>query len=275
MVPPAGVFFGANAVRAMSLINPALAEAYPQISTGAGWDSKKNTYFDFVLGQELHGLPAGTNIASPQIDAREGHSTTHRAHFIDELGRLIPEELAEFGKRLYNITRDETRGRTIMKFSDGTTAEADVVVGCDGIRSMCRNFVLGKDNPLAQPQFTGKHAYRGLIPMDKAIEAIGEEKARNRHMFLGKHGHILVFPIAHGQTMNVVAFRSSKDGKWEGNWVKPAERDEMLEDFKDFGEDCQKILSVCGYKWVAFKAPTAHNITAYGKDRQLGDFRSF
>ncbi|OAQ96992.1 hypothetical protein LLEC1_02657 [Akanthomyces lecanii] len=239
----AGVFFGANAIRAMSLIHPAIGEAYARISTTAGWTSKEDTYFDFILGQDLHGQPAGTSVASPQLGPHERHSTAHRAHLIDELARLVPEETAEFGKRLIGLTRDEARGRTMMKFADGVTYEADAVIGCDGIRSVCRDFVLGKDNPLAQPIFTGKYAYRGLIPMDKAIAAIGEEKAQNRYMFLGKKGHALIFPIAEGKIMNVVAFATSKDGKWEGNWIKPMKREDMEEDFKDFGEDCQKIFS--------------------------------
>ncbi|KAJ4163353.1 hypothetical protein LMH87_005088 [Akanthomyces muscarius] len=240
----AGVFFGANAIRAMSLINPAIGEAYARISTTAGWTSKEETYFDFILGQDLHGQPAGTSVSSPQLGPHERHSTAHRAHLIDELARLVPEETAEFGKRLIGLTRDEARGRTMMKFADGVTYEADAVIGCDGIRSVCRDFVLGKNNPLAQPIFTGKYAYRGLIPMDKAIAAIGEEKAQNRYMFLGKRGHALIFPIAEGKIMNVVAFATSKDGKWEGNWIKPMKREDMEEDFKDFGEDCQKIFSL-------------------------------
>ena len=144
-----------------------------------------------------------------------------------------------------DISRDESRGKTILQFADGTTAEADAVIGCDGIKSVCREFILGKDNPLAQPVFTGKHAYRGLIPMDKAIAAIGSEKAQNRFMFLGVGGHVLVFPVAEGEVMNVVAFSNTKSGTWEGNWVKPMKREDMDADFKGFGEECQKIFSVC------------------------------
>ena len=131
-----------------------------------------------------------------------------------------------------------------MRFADGTMAEADAVIGCDGIKSVCREIVLGKDNPLAQPVFTGKHAYRGLIPMDKAIAAIGAEKAQNRFMFLGIGGHVLVFPVAEGRVMNVVAFSTTKSGTWEGDWVKPMKREDMTTDFEGFGEECQNIFSV-------------------------------
>jgi salicylate hydroxylase len=228
----------------MSLIHPAIGEAYARISTSAGWETKRDTYFEFILGHELHGLPTGSHIVSPKLSEFERHSTAHRAHFVEELVKLLPDDIAEFGKRLIDVSWDEAKRKTIVKFADGTKAEADAVIGCDGIRSVCREFVLGKDNPLAQPLFTGKHAYRGLIPMERAIAAIGAEKAQNRFMFLGVGAHILVFPVAGGEVMNVVAFSTTKNGTWEGNWVKPMEREDMDKDFKDFGEDCQKILSV-------------------------------
>ncbi|KAH8802592.1 hypothetical protein F5884DRAFT_823757 [Xylogone sp. PMI_703] len=240
----AGVFFGANAIRAMTLIHPAIGEAYSRISTSAGWESKKDTYFDFTLAHELHGLPTGSHIISPKLTPSERHSTAHRAHFVDELIKLVPNNIAEFGKRVTDISRDESRERTTMRFADGSTAEADAVIGCDGIRSVCRDFVLGKDNPLSQPMFTGKHAYRGLIPMDKAIAAIGAEKAQNRFMFLGVGGHVLVFPVAEGKTMNVVAFSTTKSGTWEGEWIKPMKREDLDADFNGFGEECQKIFSL-------------------------------
>ncbi|KAM0514434.1 hypothetical protein ACHAPE_006727 [Trichoderma viride] len=229
----------------MSLIHPAIGEAYARISTSAGWKSKEDTYFDFILAHGLHGLPTGSPIISPKLDGSERHSTAHRAHFVDELVKLIPGDIAKFGKRLTDISRNEGKGKTILKFADGSIAEADAVIGCDGIRSLCREFVLGKDNPLSQPTFTGKHAYRGLIPMEKAIAAIGEEKAQNRFMFLGKGGHVLTFPVANGKVMNVVAFSTTKNGTWEGDWIKRMEREVIAADFQGFGQECQKIFSVC------------------------------
>ncbi|UKZ82814.1 hypothetical protein TrVFT333_010612 [Trichoderma virens FT-333] len=224
----AGVFFGANSIRAMSLIHPSVGEAYARISTSVGWESKKDTYFDFILAHELHGLPTGTHIISPKLSATERHSTAHRAHFVDELIKLVPNSMAEFGKRLTDVSRDENRGKTILKFADGSTAEADAVIGCDGIRSVCREFVLGKGNP----------------SRNQSIAAIGEEKAQNRFMFLGKGGHVLTFPVANGDVMNVVAFSTTKSGVWEGEWVKRMEREDLAADFQGFGEECQKIFSL-------------------------------
>jgi salicylate hydroxylase len=38
--------------------------------------------------------------------------------------------------------------------------------------------------------------------MDKAVELLGDDVARNSQMYLGYHGHLLTFPIEHGKTMN-------------------------------------------------------------------------
>lgn len=79
----------------------------------------------------------------------------------------------------------------VMNFQDGTTAEADAIVGCDGIKSRVRQLLY----PSSQPSYSHKYAYRGLVPMDKAIGAIGNENAQNACMHVspqknGKQYHL-------------------------------------------------------------------------------------
>jgi salicylate hydroxylase len=51
--------------------------------------------------------------------------------------------------------------------------------------------------------FSGKYAYRGLIPMAKAVDIMGDnEQPRTPQMFVGYHGHVLTFPIANGSIFN-------------------------------------------------------------------------
>ena len=58
-----------------------------------------------------------------------------------------------------------------IKFANRTEATADIVVDCDVIRSPCRSFVYGKYRVLTGTNFT-KMAYRGLIPMEIAEQAL-------------------------------------------------------------------------------------------------------
>lgn len=41
--------------------------------------------------------------------------------------------------------------------------------------------------------------------MERAVEALGEDNAKNSKMHLGRDGHVLTFPVNHGSMMNVVA----------------------------------------------------------------------
>ena len=184
----------------------------------------------------------GANI--PQVMAGDvGHSSVHRAHFLDVLVKLVPDGVAKFGKRVENV--EKVGEKMQIPFHDGSTAEADAVIGCDGVKSRTRQIVLGKDHESTNPTFTGKYAYRGLIPMEKAAGALGDDLARNSQMYMGRHGHVLTFPIENGKTMNVVAFQSKLDGEWEDErWVLPMKKEDMFNDFEGWGTSVQQILSV-------------------------------
>ena len=88
------------------------------------------------------------------------------------------------GKRLVSIEDKFGVDEPVsLHFADGTTATADAVIGADGIHSYVREFLIGKEE--AKPTFSGSIAYRGLVPMDLAIEKLGAEVAQNATMFCG------------------------------------------------------------------------------------------
>lgn len=101
-------------------------------------------------------------------------------HYLDELVKLVPQEVAHFGKRLEDI--EEREDHVVLRFHDGTSAIHDAVIGCDGVKSRARQIVLGSDHPAAAATFSGKYAYRGLIPMNDAAGLLGDELARNAQM---------------------------------------------------------------------------------------------
>ena len=108
--------------------------------------------------------------------------SVHRAHFLDELVKLVPAQRAHFNKRLETI-EDVPEKEVILHFRDGTTASTDAVIGADGIHSHVRQYLLGKE--AAQSVFAESVAYRGLVPMDAAVEKLGAEFAQNSMMLCG------------------------------------------------------------------------------------------
>ena len=63
--------------------------------------------------------------------------------------------------------------------------------------------VLGSDHEATSPVFSGKYAYRGLIPMEKAIGAVGEYLAKNSQMYLGHKSHVSVHPSSDSIYTNI------------------------------------------------------------------------
>lgn len=187
----AGVSFGPNAVEAMKLCHSGIYDAFKKVCTQNLWAAKEKVWFDYLDGYtrneaEYNASSEGNgkkrqNIAFT-ITNSLGQTGVHRAHFLDELVKLVPNEIAEFNKRLESIEERSGDGKLVLKFADGAEGEADLVIGCDGIKSRVRQIMLGENHPSAHPSFSHKYAYRGLVPMDKAIEAIGEELASNSCM---------------------------------------------------------------------------------------------
>lgn len=281
----AGVTFAQNAIRAMMLIDPRIREGYERWATRPGSEEKKNVWFDFwwgmksdVEGEAKVGVEGkectsvnkeGAHIASVSYEkdtsgADVSHSSIHRAHFLDELIALLPDGIATFGKRVVSVDDQGEHGVT-LSFADGTTAEADAVIGCDGVKSQVRKSLLGPEHPATYATFSGKYVYRELVPMDKAVEKLGDEMARNAQQYIGRHGHIVTYPIERGKTMNVVAHRDKEDGKWDDHrWVVPSKREDLFADFPGWGTMVENILS------VSFSSP----LVAYVRSPYLSSYRT-
>ncbi|KAL6831524.1 FAD/NAD(P)-binding domain-containing protein [Trichoderma sp. SZMC 28015] len=250
----AGVSFSPNAVQAMKVCHQGIYEAFETVCTRNLWPSKEKVWFDYVDAYS-DVTSDGVLATAFTISNSLGQNGLHRAHFLDEAVKLFPKQLVRFGKRLQNITEDGN-GRLVMHFDDGTVAETDAIIGCDGIKSRVRQAIVGPDHPSARPVYTHKYAYRGLIPMEDACAAVGEERAQNACMYMGRDKHILTFPVNHGKTLNLVAFRTtSEDWPDAQRLTRSGELDELLQEFEDYGPAVIKLLKLLDPKlnvWAIF-----------------------
>jgi salicylate hydroxylase len=92
-----------------------------------------------------------------------------RPAFLEALIPILDPQTTHFDKRCTSISQSN-QGRHILRFADGTTHEADLIVGADGIKSVARGFVVNNaDNHLV---FSNSVAYRGLVSAE-ALEFAG------------------------------------------------------------------------------------------------------
>ncbi|KAK4446395.1 salicylate hydroxylase [Podospora aff. communis PSN243] len=260
----AGVTIGPNAVRALSLNSPDLLEAFNKHVTQNA--TTHDSFLAFRRGIPLSPHdPDKENLlfdltndeSAPNWTASPARSAVHRAKFLDEMVRFIPEGAVSFKKSLVKI--EDVPVDTVsdsgvkLTFADGTSVVHAAVIGCDGVRSAARKYVHGEK---ASPTFSGEYAYRALVPADVMISTMGFERAMNGQCVIGPGGTITTYPVEKGESVNVVAIRTRPGSEWKGeSWLAPATTEELLEDFKGWDERLVGLLVKYGLKskWAIFQ----------------------
>ncbi|KIA75955.1 hypothetical protein HK57_00238 [Aspergillus ustus] len=252
----AGIAFTANARECLSLIDSRLDACVTSVATMNGDDpDNPNNNMQFVDGYThdpvLH-TRVGEDMEGKKMyrlyAGERGFEGCHRAQFLEGVMRLLPPGTLRFGKRMqeYHLPDGNDReGKMRLVFCDGSTAEADIVIGCDGIKSRVRQLLFGDSNPIAHPHYTHKVAYRGLVPIEKAIALLGRYRALTQYMYGGPGAHVLHFPVARQKLMNVVAFVDDLE-EWplDRPMTQPATRVELEGAFASWGPTVRGIVEL-------------------------------
>jgi salicylate hydroxylase len=184
-----------------------------------------------------------------------GRSCVHRAKFLDELIKLVPEGTIEFSRCLKDI-QHMPNGVELL-FEDGTKACASAVICADGIKSCGRRILLGESDPNVRAVFTGGYVYRSLIPREVAVKTVAGEAAVNGTIYCGYGGYIITYPVEHGRLVNMVA-NKHREGVWHNDeWVLPGSREDMLKDFEGWGKPILRLLDEVKDPslWAIFDSP--------------------
>ncbi|KAF2996712.1 hypothetical protein E8E13_005642 [Curvularia kusanoi] len=249
----AGIAFTLNAERALKALHPSLHTAYRNVA--AQNDEDNFYYLDGYHHTEDN--PDHEDTMLKLYLGERGFEGCRRPDLMNEMVKLIPEDYVELGKDLVSATESDDNGRIQMVFKDGSTATADVVIGCDGIHSKMRKLLLGQGHPSCTPSYSHKYAIRSLVPMDKARAALGVFKTSNRVMHCGPNAHALTFPVANNTLLNVVAFVTDPD-EWtapEGKFVVPATKTECTKAFSEFSPVVRSLMDLLPEnldKWAVF-----------------------
>ena len=102
----------------------------------------------------------------------------------------FPEFAYHRGKELARI--DQGGGGVAAVFADGTRAEGDLLVGCDGLRSTVRAQYL----PEVRPDYAGYVAWRGLVPEELLAPDLHADIFMHLAFCLPPREQMLGYPVA-------------------------------------------------------------------------------
>ncbi|MGZ9812419.1 FAD-dependent monooxygenase [Pseudoroseicyclus sp. H15] len=109
---------------------------------------------------------------------------------------------------------------------DGSTLQADLVVGAEGLHSKSRERL----NSPGTPFFTGNVAWRAIVPMDLPAAS---------HLWLLPHRHVVCYPLGPGET-NLVAVR--EQDAWASEGWHHRDAPEVLQ--AAFSDACDELLEI-------------------------------
>ncbi len=166
----------------------------------------------------------------------------------------------------------ETRdGRVHIRFSDPDAAAdaADGLVAADGIRSAVRRQIAGTaadDDARA----SGRSAWRSLVPRAAAEP---DTLLPRSNLWLGRRAHLVHYPVADGEVVNVVAIVDEAVADRRGaSWSRPGDASALARRFAEWAAPARRLIAAApGWRtWPLFDRPPLASWSA-GAVTLLGD----
>lgn len=197
----AGLQLGPNAVKVLYSLG--LKDDLHRIACAP----QSNAMLNWSDGRLLHLEPFQDSF----VQYGAPYMTAHRADLHGILLDAVAPSTIRLGRRCISVA--STPGSAIARFADGSETEADAVIGADGIHSAVRETLWGKDSP----RYTHYLGWRGILPMEKALAAMGDEAMAAMHrkdvvLWRSPSGTALFYPLRAGELLNVFA------GKYTDEW---------------------------------------------------------
>lgn len=207
----AGIAIWANALHALRSLG--LKDIPPYFKTGYSGVAIRTASGETIMSADAGDLTERYGALSAVL---------HREHLHDLLWNLAGKPDVQCNKQLVRYEKQKSAGHTNVTavFADGSTAEGNALIGCDGAGSAVRRQMLGNK----PPRYSGYTAWRGIAELELKDSTPGESWGKGmRFGFFPLHdGRAYWFatrnaPVAHNFGGNM----RNQLVEWFGDWHEP------------------------------------------------------
>ncbi|MGE0806658.1 MAG: FAD-dependent monooxygenase [Burkholderiaceae bacterium] len=205
----------------------------PEAMIGLNWDD----------GTELFRTPLRD--VCPRLFGADFYHV-HRADLHAILAEGIPADRVRFNAQCVGVTQREDAA--VAQFADGSSFEADLIVGADGIHSAVHTSLWGQ----SKAHFTGHMCWRALVPVPQHPLPFVRPAAS---FWMGPKAHVVTYYVKGGAAVNIVAVNESAEWVAE-SWTEPSTREELMAAYQGWHSDLIRLFELTDptqtFKWGLF-----------------------
>ncbi len=249
----AGLQLSANAVKALRLMGledavaarasrpeavelrlPKSGRLVSRVELGARHEAKFGAPYFHIHRADLHGVLAEAADAHPGIQVVTGARVARVTHGKNQVG---------------------------VELEGGAETSGDILIGADGIHSVVREGVAGRDEPV----FTGMMAWRACVPLK------GDSVPPVATVWMGRGRHLVTYPLHHRGVMNLVGVVERRDWQ-EESWTSEGTPEAMRADFGGWHRSVDTLLERLErpWRWALFERHPL-SVWSAGRVALLGD----
>jgi salicylate hydroxylase len=234
---------------------------------GVGENARRRAVFTerLVMMDAIDGEEVATFEVGEAFRQRFGnpYAVIHRADIHLSLYEAVKvSPLITFHTSVHVVAvEDDGRQATVID-REGRRFTADAVIGCDGVKSVIRDTLIGD-----QPRVSGHVVYRAVVPVADMPEDL---RWNAPVVWAGPNCHLVHYPLRGGQQYNlVVTFHSREQETWG---VRDGSKEEVMSYFTEICDRPRRLLDTPS-SWKRWSTADRDPIETWSRGRitLLGD----
>ena len=169
----------------------------------------------------------------------------HRADLHDALVSAVPRDIVHLNRKLVGL--EPSPDRVTLRFAGGESAQADAVIGADGVHSIVRDIIIGPDMPIHK----GRIAYRAVFP---SALMRGFEAGLSRTKWWGLDRHIVIYYTNPQRSEIYFVTSVPEPAEWltRESWSAKGDVNQLRREYEGFHQDVRAVLEACPdcHKWA-------------------------